>query len=140
MVRRGGGTGWGAGAGEVGAGRRGQDVLREEGVAVPDGGLVLRRVLGADGRSKAFVNDQPVSVQLLKEAGESLVEIHGQFESQRLLKEAHHRELLDAYGGLGGDLDKVRGVHAAWMETTRARREAEAEMEAAAMRDYIATG
>ena len=116
---------------EVAAGHPVHDLLREHGLAVPDGGLVLRRVLGADGRSKAFVNDQPVSVQLLKEAGESLVEIHGQFESQRLLKEAHHRELLDAYGGLGGDLDKVRGVHAAWMETTRARREAEAEMEAA---------
>ncbi len=116
---------------EVAAGHPVHDLLAEHGLAVPDGELVLRRVLGADGRSKAFVNDQPVSVQLLKEAGESLVEIHGQFESQRLLNAAAHRELLDAYGGLGGDLDKVRGVHAAWMETTRAWREAEAEMEAA---------
>ncbi|MCH7551659.1 MAG: AAA family ATPase, partial [Proteobacteria bacterium] len=97
---------------EVAAGHPVHDLLAEHGLAVPDGELVLRRVLGADGRSKAFVNDQPVSVQLLKEAGESLVEIHGQFESQRLLNAAAHRELLDAYGGLGGDLDKVRGVHA----------------------------
>ncbi|MCH8237395.1 MAG: DNA repair protein RecN [Proteobacteria bacterium] len=116
---------------EVGAGHPVHALLGEHGLAVPDGGLVLRRVLGADGRSKAFVNDQPVSVQLLKEAGESLVEIHGQFESQRLLNAAAHRELVDAYGGLGGDLDKVRGVHATWVETTRARLEAEAGMEAA---------
>ncbi len=58
--------------------------------------LVLRRVLGRDGRSKAFINDQPVSVQLLKETGEALVEIHGQFESQRLLNEATHRQFLDS--------------------------------------------
>ena len=123
---------------EVGAGHPVHALLGEHGLAVPDGGLVLRRVLGADGRSKAFVNDQPVSVQLLKEAGESLVEIHGQFESQRLLNAAQHRELLDAYGGLGVALDKVRGVHAAWMESARARLEAEAEMEAARRdEDYL---
>jgi len=123
---------------EVGAGHPVHALLEEHGLAVPDGELVLRRVLGADGRSKAFVNDQPVSVQLLKEAGKSLVEIHGQFESQRLLNAAQHRELLDAYGGLGGDLDKVRGVHAAWVETARARLGAEAEMEAARRdEDYL---
>ncbi len=114
------------------------DFVGEHGLAAPDGELVFRRVLGTDGRSKAFVNDQPVTVQLLKEAGETLVEIHGQFESQRLLNVAAHRELLDAYGGLGGDLDKVRDDHAAWVETAQARREAEAEMEAARRdEDYL---
>ena len=47
--------------------------------------LVLRRIVGLDGRSRAFINDQPVSVGLLKQAGDMLVEIHGQFETQGLL-------------------------------------------------------
>ena len=59
--------------------------------------MLLRRVVGADGRSRAFVNDQPVSVGLLRRLGEMLVEIHGQFDNQRLLDPAAHRRLLDAY-------------------------------------------
>ena len=76
-------------------------LLKEHGLASADGTVLLRRVLGADGRSRAFINDQPVSVQLLRQAGDTLVEVHGQFESQRLLDVASHRGLLDAYGGLG---------------------------------------
>ncbi|MEK7245460.1 MAG: AAA family ATPase, partial [Pseudomonadota bacterium] len=68
-----------------------------------DGALILRRILGADGRSRAFVNDQPVGVGLLRRIGETLVEIHGQFESQRLLDAASHRGLLDAFAALGPD-------------------------------------
>ncbi|MEE9318317.1 MAG: DNA repair protein RecN [Rhodospirillales bacterium] len=118
-----------------------QGVLKDLGIAggiTGDEGLVLRRVLGKDGRSKAFVNDQPVSVQLLKELGESLVEIHGQFESQRLLNEAAHRGLLDSYGGLAADLEKVRAAHTGWRNATEARIRAEADMEAARRdRDYL---
>ncbi len=118
-----------------------QGVLKDLGIAggiTGDEGLVLRRVLGKDGRSKAFVNDQPVSVQLLKELGESLVEIHGQFESQRLLNEAAHRGLLDSYGGLAADLEKVRAAHTGWRSATEARIRAEADMEAARRdRDYL---
>jgi len=103
-----------------------------------DGGLVLRRVLSKDGRSKAFINDQPVSVQLLKEVGEGLVEIHGQFESQRLLNEATHRQLLDTYGGLGADLEKVRKAHGAWRAAKEALAKAETDIEAATRdRDYL---
>ncbi len=118
-----------------------QGVLEDSGIAggiTGDDGLVLRRVLGKDGRSKAFVNDQPVSVQLLKELGESLVEIHGQFENQRLLNEAAHRGLLDSYGGLAADLEKVRAAHAGWRSATEARIRAEADIEAADRdRDYL---
>jgi len=56
-----------------------------------DGVLVLRRVLGVDGRSRAFVNDQPASVGLLRELGEMLVEIEGQFAQRGLLDAATHR-------------------------------------------------
>ncbi len=103
------------------------------GYAIPglEDGLVLRRVLGADGRSKAFINDQPVSVQLLKETGGGLVDVHGQFENQRLLNEGAHRGLLDSFGGLSAGLKKTGDAHKVWKDAAGARIRAEAEMEAA---------
>ncbi|MGB9384411.1 MAG: AAA family ATPase, partial [Pseudolabrys sp.] len=62
--------------------------------------LILRRVQLADGRTRAFVNDQPVSVQVLKQVGGALVEIHGQHDERALVDAATHRRLLDAFGGL----------------------------------------
>ncbi|MFL6798206.1 MAG: DNA repair protein RecN [Xanthobacteraceae bacterium] len=62
--------------------------------------LILRRVQLADGRTRAFINDQPVSVQTLKTLGMGLVEIHGQHEERALIDSAAHRRLLDAFGGL----------------------------------------
>ena len=113
-------------------------ILEDRGVDASEESLVLRRVLGKDGRSKAFINDQPVGVQLLKEIGQSLVEIHGQFESQRLLNESTHRSLLDAYGGLGGEVEKTQSAHALWRAAIHARETAEADMEAARRdQDYI---
>jgi len=63
-------------------------------------GLILRRVQLADGRTRAFVNDEPVSVQVLKSLGSALVEIHGQHDDRALVDVASHRQLLDAYAGL----------------------------------------
>ena len=62
--------------------------------------LILRRVQLRDGRTRAFVNDQPVSVQVLKSLGALLVEIHGQHDDRALVDMATHRRLLDAFGGL----------------------------------------
>ena len=106
------------------------------GHAIPglEDGLVLRRVLGADGRSKAFINDQPVSVQLLKETGGGLVDVHGQFENQRLLNEGAHRGLLDFFGSLSAGLKKTGDAHKVWKDAAGARIRAEAEM-ATARRD-----
>lgn len=59
--------------------------------------IVLKRSLTADGRSKAFINDQAVSAGLLKEIGQNLIEIHGQFDTQGLLDPQTHRGLLDEY-------------------------------------------
>ena len=113
-------------------------VLEDHGVDSSEESLVLRRVLGKDGRSKAFINDQPVGVKLLKEIGQSLVEIHGQFESQRLLNQSTHRSLLDAYGGLSGEVEKTQTAHALWRTESHARETAEADMEAARRnQDYI---
>jgi DNA repair protein RecN (Recombination protein N) len=62
--------------------------------------LILRRVQLADGRTRASINDQPVSVQVLKAVGVALVEIHGQHDERALTDAATHRRLLDAYGAL----------------------------------------
>jgi DNA repair protein RecN (Recombination protein N) len=75
-----------------------------------DEGMILRRVQLVDGRTRAFVNDQPVSVQLLKSLGAALVEIHGQHDERALVDAATHRRLLDAFGGLeiaAAEIDKL---------------------------------
>src|SRR5215475_4080615 len=66
--------------------------------------LILRRVQFADGRTRAFVNDQPVSAQTLKGLGAALVEIHGQHDERALVDMATHRRLLDAFAGLEKDV------------------------------------
>jgi DNA repair protein RecN (Recombination protein N) len=78
-------------------------ILREAGIASDLAGtIVLRRLVAADGRSRAFVNDEPASVGLLRELGDSLVEIQGQGEQRGLLDPATHRALLDAFADLDG--------------------------------------
>jgi len=75
-----------------------------------DGGddeLIVRRVQFADGRTRAFVNDQPVSVQVLRALGAALVEIHGQHDDRAFTDAATHRALLDAYGGLEAEAEAV---------------------------------
>ena len=69
-------------------------ILKESDIDAEGDDIILRRSLGEDGRTKAFINDQPVSVGLLKRVGEHLVEIHGQFETQRLLDPAGHLSLI----------------------------------------------
>ncbi|HEX2552769.1 MAG TPA: DNA repair protein RecN [Microvirga sp.] len=64
-----------------------------------EGDLILRRIQVADGRTRAFVNDQPVSVQVLKGIGAALVEIHGQHDDRALVDPVTHRTILDAFGG-----------------------------------------
>lgn len=73
-----------------------QDILQENDLEF-DSNIILRRSVSSDGRSKAFINDQPVSIGLLKKVGEMLVEIHGQFDTQRLLQAHYHLDVLDEY-------------------------------------------
>ncbi|MBI1198376.1 MAG: DNA repair protein RecN [Phenylobacterium sp.] len=92
-------------------------LLEEKGLAYArDEDLVLRRTLSADGRSRAFVNDQATGVGVLKELGEALLEVHGQHETVGLLDARTHRPLLDAYGALGGEGGAVASAWAAWRE------------------------
>jgi len=116
---------------DVGPGHPALSLLSEHGIDGQEDGLVLRRTLGRDGRSRAYVNDQPVSVSLLRRIGEALVEIHGQFESQRLLDPTTHRALLDAYGGLEAMTEATKAAHGEWRRAADARSRAEAQLGAA---------
>src|ERR1700732_625765 len=78
-----------------------------------DDELIMRRVQIADGRTRAFVNDQPVSVQVLRALGASLVEIHGQHDERAFVEAGTHRALLDAFGGLETVATEVRAL---WQE------------------------
>jgi DNA repair protein RecN (Recombination protein N) len=83
-------------------------LIEEKGFdAAPDEELILRRVVTADGRSRAWINDQPAGVTALREIGARLVEVHGQHETVGLLDWKTHRGLLDAYGGLSPQLSGV---------------------------------
>jgi DNA repair protein RecN (Recombination protein N) len=101
-----------------------------------DDELIVRRVQFADGRTRAFVNDQSVSVQALRALGAALVEIHGQHDERAFVDAATHRTLLDAYGGIENEAAEVarlwserRGREAAMAahraEVDRLNREAE---------------
>ena len=73
-----------------------------------DGELVIRRIQNADGPSRASINDQPVSLNLLRQIAGTLTEIHGQHDDRALVNSANHRRLLDAFGGLEAEAEGVR--------------------------------
>ncbi len=103
--------------------------LAEHGIDLADEpSLILRRTLGADGRSRAFVNDQPVAVGLLRDLGGQLVEIQGQYEQHGLLDGARHRVLLDAFGALGKAAGETARLWQAWQEALARHRAAEADL------------
>ena len=80
------------------------------------GELTVRRVVGADGRSRAYLTGQAVPVQLLREAGNILIDIHGQHEFQSLTRSPAQRVLLDDYGSLSALTTQVAIAHRVWME------------------------
>ncbi|HET7849405.1 MAG TPA: DNA repair protein RecN [Pseudolabrys sp.] len=96
-----------------------------------DDELILRRVQVSDGRTRAFVNDQPVSVQVMKQLGEALVEIHGQHDDRALVDAATHRRLLDAHGGLEADAAEVERLWEARRATLAAADAHRADVERA---------
>src|SRR5919201_635569 len=113
LVRHGAEQGQVIAAFELGPRLPARRILAANGIAVEDP-LLLRRVQLADGRTRAFVNDQPVSVQVLKSIGASLVEIHGQHDERALVDPASHRRLLDAYAGLESHADALAAAWRAW--------------------------
>jgi DNA repair protein RecN (Recombination protein N) len=100
---------------EIEASNAAFEKLRDHGL--DDGeGLILRRVQYSDGRTKAFVNDRPVSTSLLREIGQTLVELHGQHDDRALLDASAHREILDRFGGLLPDVGRVSALWDDWRE------------------------
>jgi DNA repair protein RecN (Recombination protein N) len=111
---------------DVGKGHPVRQKLAQHGLAAEGAEgdeLIVRRIQFADGRTRAFVNDEPVSVQVLRLLGAALVEIHGQHDERAFVDAATHRALLDAFGGIETDAAEVRRL---WDE----RREREAAVEA----------
>jgi DNA repair protein RecN (Recombination protein N) len=112
-------------------------VLEEQGIET-DGELVIRRIQNADGPSRATINDQPVSLNLLRQIAGSLAEIHGQHADRALVDVAAHRRLVDAFGELDGQAANVAQL---WQEASALARELAdhraAMARAEAERDYI---
>ena len=100
------------------------EVLEEKGLSFArDEDLTLRRTLAADGRSRAFVNDQPTSAGVLREIAAHLLEVHGQHETVGLLDARTHRGLLDGFGGLSGDVAATTTAWGAWRAAEARRAE-----------------
>lgn len=99
--------------------------LRAGELAGDPGTVLLRRVLDKSGRSRAFVNGRPATLGQLREAGELLLDIHGQHAHQSLLKSDAQRELLDAHAGLAALAAQVAAAYRQWQKLAQARTEYE---------------
>ena len=104
--------------------------LRENDVD-DDGDIILRRIQTSDGRTRAFVNDQPVSAGLLRQAGALLVEIHGQHDDRALVDPESHRALIDVFGGLTAEAEAVAQAFATYRAADKAVTDHEKRIEAA---------
>ena len=93
--------------------------------------LLIRRKITADGKSKAFVNDTSVSLKLLAEIGQNLVEIHSQHEQSTLLDSTVQRDIIDKYAGLETEVDALSAVYAQLRAAEKELADAKAKIEAA---------
>jgi len=100
LVRKGSDSARVSAAFQISENHEAMDILGSAAISIDDDLLILRRVVYKSGKSRAFINDQPVSIGLLKQVGDTLVEIHGQFETQGLLNPSTHRAMLDSYAGI----------------------------------------
>ncbi|HEY7763465.1 MAG TPA: DNA repair protein RecN [Aestuariivirgaceae bacterium] len=113
------------------------ELLAEQGVDV-EGELVIRRIQSADGKSRAIINEQPVSVTMLRQVGALLAEIHGQHDDRALVDVARHRDLLDAYGVLESKAARVVRAWNDWRSACQALEEQrERVRRAEAERDFL---
>ncbi|WP_182418813.1 DNA repair protein RecN [Bartonella sp. HY038] len=112
-------------------------LIRENGLE-DDGDIILRRVQSSDGRSRVFINDQVASVGLIRDIGRHLVEIHGQHADRALIDINAHRDLLDAFGGLGGEVTALKQQYQIWRSLEKGLARHRAHVEAAAKEaDYL---
>ncbi|MCB1445666.1 MAG: DNA repair protein RecN [Rhizobiaceae bacterium] len=138
LVRHGEGKGQVTAVFDVGLAHPLRALLRENAIDEDGDSIIFRRVQSADGRTRAYVNDQPVSAQLMRQAGGLLVEIHGQHDDRALVDTEAHRALLDAFADLTEAAEGVAGLHRAWREASRETKAHRARVEAAEREaDYI---
>jgi len=104
-----------------------RDLMRENEIE-DDEEIILRRVQYADGRTRGFVNDQPVSAKFMRQLGVHLIEIHGQHDDRALVDPATHRTVLDAFGDCQADLAKVNSTFKALGEAQNALNRQEAKL------------
>lgn len=122
---------------DVGTSHAARTLLKGNGVD-DDGDLIFRRVQSADGRTRAYINDQPVSVQLMRQVGQLLVEIHGQHDDRALIDTNAHRMLLDAFAGLTDEAVNLGESYRRWRDAERSFKTHKAKVEAAAREaDYL---
>jgi DNA repair protein RecN (Recombination protein N) len=102
------------------------DLLRNQDLPA-DSTIMLRRVLSDDGRTRAYVNDEAISIGLLRQLGDSLIEIQGQFDERGLLDRGTHRALLDIHGKHAKKKSDLATAFKGWREAEERRRQAESE-------------
>jgi len=106
--------------------------LRDNDLSGDDGVCLLRRVVEASGRSRAYVNGRAATVQQLKDIGEFLVDIHGQHAHQSLMRTAAQRDLLDGYAGSGPLAAEVSAAFRDWQDIRQRRQALETDSQALA--------
>ena len=112
--------------------------LKDQDIILDDEILILRRTLKADGGSKAFLNDQPISVTMLSQIGSMLVEIHGQHETQGLLDPTTYRVHLDQFARISKDLAELKNLWFTWQAAQKEFEEKEIASETArAEEEYL---
>jgi DNA repair protein RecN (Recombination protein N) len=119
-----------------------QHWLQENEIAAEEDDLILRRVIYADGRSRAFINGTPANIQQLREAGDFLVDIYSQHAHHSLLKQSYQRQVLDSYAGLTELATQVADHYRVWHALHQRRIEMEQNAQAyadelAELRDQI---
>ena len=114
------------------------DFLKSHDIELDGGEIVVRRVQMAEGASRATINDQPISLNVLRQVAALLIELHGQHADRALVSVSAHRNLLDAYGGLEGQVQQVSALwQAASAAASALRDHRETMARAEAERDYI---
>ena len=115
-----------------------RSIMDERGVDVSDDVLVLKREIGSNGRSRAWINGSPVTAAVLAEIGGRLVSVHGQHDSRQLLDGDHQRDLLDAFADAHGARERVRDSHTRLVVLRQRAAEVRARQADAARRaDYL---
>lgn len=137
LVRHGAENGQVSAVFDVPAHHQARKIMRDNGLD-DEGDIILRRIQARDGRSRVFINDQVTSVALMREIGRTLVEIHGQHDDRALVDTDAHRNLLDAFGGLEAETERLKERFRLWRDLDSALKKHRIKVEEAMREaDYL---